>query len=115
MRFLITITTVLGMLLTFLIWGFNTANANAGEDYNKAVIGHVIQSKVNGTNVDVSKLMEGELEKLAHQFAIESISILQAYLPAILDGVAADLRLKADKEYKCALLEGSKIEDKECQ
>jgi len=113
MRFLITITTVLGMLLTFLMWGFNTANA--GEDYNKAVIGHVIQSKVNGTNVDVSKLMEGELEKLAHQFAIESISILQAYLPAILDGVAADLRLKADKEYKCALLEGSKIEDKECQ
>ena len=113
MRFLITITTVLGMLLTFLIWGFNTANA--GEDYNKAVIGHVIQSKVNGTNVDVSKLMEGELEKLAHQFAIESITILQAYLPAILDGVAADLRLKADKEYKCALLEGSKIEDKECQ
>jgi len=113
MRFLITITTVLGMLLTFLMWGFNTANA--GEDYNKAVIGHVIQSKVNGTNVDVSKLMESEIEKLAHQFAIESISILQAYLPAILDGVAADLRLKADKEYKCALLEGSKIEDKECQ
>ena len=113
MRFLITITTVLGMLLTFLLWGFNTANA--GEDYNKAVIGHVIQSKVNGINVDVSKLMESEIEKLAHQFAIESISILQAYLPAILDGVAADLRLKADKEYKCALLEGSKIEDKECQ
>ena len=113
MRFLITITTVLGMLLTFLMWGFNTANA--GEDYNKAVIGHVIQSKVNGTNVDVSKLMEGELEKLAHQFAIESITILQAYLPAILDGVAADLRLKADKEYKCALLKGSKIEDKQCQ
>jgi len=113
MRFLITITTVVGMLLTFLMWGFNTANA--GEDYNKAVIGHVIQSKVNGTNVDVSKLMEGELEKLAHQFAIESINILQTYLPAILDGVATDLRLKADKEYKCALLEGSKIEDKECQ
>jgi len=113
MRFLITITTVLGMLLTFLIWGFNTANA--GEDYNKAVIGHVIQSKVNGTNVDVSKLMEGEIQKLAHQFAIESITILQAYLPAILDGVAADLRLKADTEYKCALLKGSKIEDKQCQ
>lgn len=106
MRFLITITTVLGMLLTFLIWGFNTANA--GEDYNKAVIGHVIQSKVNGTNVDVSKLMESEIQKLAHQFAIESITILQAYLPAILDGVAADLRLKADKEYKCALLKGDR-------
>ena len=113
MRYLITLTTILGTLLAFLMWGFNTANAS--EDYNKAVIGHVIQSKVNGTNVDVSKLMEGELEKLAHQFAIESISILQVYLPAILDGVAADMRLKADKEYKCALLEGTKIEDKQCQ
>ena len=113
MRYLITLATILGMIMSFLMWGFKTANA--GEEYNKAVIGHVIQSKVNGTNVDVSKLMEGELEKLAHQFAIESISILQAYLPAILDGVAADLRLKADKEYKCALLEGSKIEDKQCQ
>ena len=113
MRYLITLATILGMIMSFLLWGFKTANA--GEEYNKAVIGHVIQSTVNGTNVDVSKLMEGELEKLAHQFAIESISILQAYLPAILDGVATDLRLKADKEYKCALLEGSKIEDKECQ
>ena len=109
MRTLITLTTAIVILF------FASVNAKSGEEYNKAVIGHVIQSKVNGTNVDVSKLMEGELEKLAHQFAIESISILQAYLPAILDGVATDLRLKADKEYKCALLEGSKIEDKECQ
>jgi len=113
MRYLITLTTILGMIFAFLMYGVKTANA--GEEYNKAVLGHVIQSTVNGTNVDVSKLMEGELEKLAHQFAIESISILQVYLPAILDGVAAEMRLKADKEYKCALLEGSKIEDKECQ
>lgn len=113
MRYVITLATVLGMILTFLMWGFNTANA--GEEYNKAVIGHVIQSKVNGTNVDVNKLMEQEFEKIGHQFALESISILQKYLPAILDGIAADLRLKADKEYKCALLKGSNIEDKECQ
>ena len=113
MRYLITLATILGMIMSFLMWGFKTANA--GEEYNKAVIGHVIQSKVNGTNVDVSKLMESEIEKLAHQFAIESISILQAYLPAILDGVASEMRMKADKEYKCALLKGSKIEDKQCQ
>ena len=109
MRYLITLITLLGTLFAFLIWGFNTANA--GEQYNKAVLGHVIQSKVNGTNVDVSKLMESEMQKLAHQFAIESITILQAYLPAILDGIAADLRLKADKEYKCKLLENTKIKD----
>jgi predicted thioredoxin/glutaredoxin len=109
MRYLITLITLLGTLFAFLMWGFNTANA--GEQYNKAVLGHVIQSKVNGTNVDVSKLMESEMQKLAHQFAIESITILQAYLPAILDGIAADLRLKADKEYKCKLLENTKIKD----
>ena len=109
MRYLITLITLLGTLFAFLIWGFNTANA--GEQYNKAVLGHVIQSKVNGTNVDVSKLMESEMQKLAHQFAIQSITILQAYLPAILDGIAADLRLKADKEYKCKLLENTKIKD----
>jgi predicted thioredoxin/glutaredoxin len=80
-------------------------------EYNKAVIGHVIQSKVNGTNVEVSKLMEQELEKIAHQFALESLTIIQQYLPTILDGVLAEMRMKADKEYKCALLKGSKIED----
>jgi len=80
-------------------------------EYNKAVIGHVIQSKVNGTNVEVSKLMEQELEKIAHQFALESLTIIQQYLPTILDGVLAEMRMKADKEYKCALLKDSKIED----
>tara|TARA_Y100000004_G_scaffold14022_1_gene14943 strand:+ start:1101 stop:1241 length:141 start_codon:yes stop_codon:yes gene_type:complete len=42
---------------------------------------------------------------------IESISILQSYLPAILDGVATDMRLKADKEYKCRLLENGGMND----
>jgi hypothetical protein len=39
------------------------------------------------------------------------ISVFQQYLPAILEGALTDMRLKADKEYKCALLKGSKIED----
>ena len=39
------------------------------------------------------------------------VSILQAYLPAILDGVLTELKLEADEKYKCALLEGTKIED----
>jgi hypothetical protein len=113
MRYLITLMTILGTLFAFLMWGFNTANA--GEEYNKAVLGHVIQSKMNGTNVDVNKLMESELQKVAHQFALQSIVILQKYLPTILDGAMAEMRMNADKEYKCALLKGSKIEDKQCQ
>ena len=97
------------LIVNGLIWGL-LSNVKA-DDYNKAVIGHVIQSKANGTNVDVNALMTYELEKLAHKYSIEMVSILQAYLPAILDGVMSELRLEADKKYKCALLEGTKIED----
>jgi|SRR5210317_1716442 len=107
-KYLITLAIILATLWFSLTSFMNSVMAN---EYDKAVIGHVIQSKVNGTNVEVSSLMEQELEKLVHQFALESITILQAYLPVILEGVAADMRLKADKEYKCALLKGSKIED----
>ena len=39
-------------------------NSVKADDYSKAVIGHVIQSKVNGTNVDVNALMSYELERL---------------------------------------------------
>ena len=100
------------VILAVLWFGLNAfANSVKADDYSKAVIGHVIQSKVNGTNVDVNALMSYELEKLAHKYSIEMVSILQAYLPAILDGVMADLRLQADEKYKCALLKGTKIED----
>ena len=97
------------LLVNGLIWGL-LSNVKA-DDYSKAVIGHVIQSKVNGTNIDVNALMSYELEKLAHKYSIEMVSILQAYLPAILDGVMSDLRLQADEKYKCNLLKDSKIKD----
>ena len=97
--------TIIYLALTGLM------NSVKADDYNKAVIGHVIQSKVNGTNVDVNALMSYELERLAHKYSIEMVSILQAYLPAILDGVMTDLRLQADEKYKCNLLKDSKIKD----
>jgi len=103
MKFLITLTV--GLILTF------GHQVKASEAYYEAVIGHIAQSKLNGTNIDEGYLMEAELKRLSHQFAIESISILQKYLPSILDGVASEMRLQSDKEYKCSLLEGSKIED----
>ena len=105
-KFVMTILIVNG-----LICGLLSNIAKADDDYNKAVIGHIIQTKVNGTDIDVNALMSYELEKLAHKYSIEMVSILQAYLPAILDGVMSDLRLQADEKYKCALLEGTKIED----
>ena len=110
-KYLITLTIILATLWFGLTSFKNLAMAN---EYNKAVVAHVIQSKVNGIDVDTQKLLEYEMSKLGHQFALESIQIIQAYLPAILDGVLAEMRVKADSEYKCSLLKGSQIEDKEC-
>ena len=50
-KFIMTILIVNG-----LIWGL-LSNIAKADDYNTAVIGHVIQSKVNGTNVDVNALI----------------------------------------------------------
>lgn len=107
-KYLITLTIILATMWFGLTSFMNSAMAN---DYNKAVIGHIIQTKVQGVDVDTAKLLENEMAKLGHQFALESIQIIQAYLPAILDGLLAEMRLKADEEYKCSLLKGSDIQD----
>ena len=107
-KFLIYIT-----VLAISLYGFLTCTMNSlkASEYNTAVIGHVITQKVTGQQIDTSKLMEQELARAAHLFAIENINILQKYLPAILDKLAADLRLEADKNYKCSLLKDTKIQD----
>ena len=80
-------------------------------DKTTATVGQVVSETIKGSDIDISYIMEKELEAIAHKFMIESISVLQAYLPAILDGVAADLRLKADEAYKCKLLENGGMND----
>ena len=80
-------------------------------DKTTATVGHVVSETIKGSDIDISYIMEKELEEIAHKFMIESISVLQAYLPAILDGVAADLRLKADEAYECKLLENGGMND----
>ena len=80
-------------------------------DKTTATVGHVVSETIKGSDIDISYIMEKELEAIAHKFMIESISVLQAYLPAILDGVAADLRLKADEAYKCKLLKNGGMND----
>jgi len=96
-----------------ILWFGLTAFQNSvkADDKTTATVGHVISETIKGTDIDISYIMEKELEAVAHQFMIESISILQMYLPAILDGVASDMRLKADHEYKCKLLEKGGMND----
>jgi hypothetical protein len=100
-------------ILAISLYGFLTCTMNSlkASEYNTAVIVHVITQKVSGQPVDASKLMEQEIARAAHLFAIDSISILQKYLPAILDKMSAELRLEADKQYKCSLLKDTKIQD----
>ena len=103
------------IFIGLMVWlGLNAfAKSVQANDYNTAVIGHIITQKVQGNNVDTS-VLEGELERLMHLYALDMIDVIEKHLPDILEGLAADIRLKADSKYKCLLLIDSKIKDKEC-
>ena len=103
------------IFIGLMIWfGLNAfAKSVQANDYNTAVIGHIITQKVQGNNVDTS-VLEGELQKLAYLYALEMVDVIEKHLPNILEGIAADIRMKADSEYKCSLLKDTKIADKEC-
>jgi len=102
---------IIGLLVFWV--GFNLAynHVNAGE-YDKAVLGNVI---TNSSEIDKEKLFEAELARIGHQYALEMVSIMQIYLPSIIEGAMADLRLKLDEQHKCLLLKDTKIADKQCQ
>jgi len=44
--------------------------------------------------------MEAEMQRAAYMFAIQSINILESYLPAILDGVKRDMEIQVEEKYK---------------
>tara|TARA_A200000159_G_C7197661_1_gene286424 strand:+ start:258 stop:578 length:321 start_codon:yes stop_codon:yes gene_type:complete len=101
------------VLLAILWFGLLTLQKSVqADEYNKAVVGHVIQTTVQGGNVDTS-VLEAELQKLAYNFATEMTLVIQKNLPNILESIASELRQNADKVYKCKLLEGGSYECKE--
>ena len=102
------------LILAVLWFGLNAfAKSVQADEYNKAVIAHVIKENISGNGVDMS-VLEAEMNKLAYSFALEATDIIEKHLPNILESIAAEIRLKADSEYKCALLKDTKIADKEC-
>ena len=103
------------IFIGLMVWlGLNAfAKSVQANDYNTAVIGHIITQKVQGNNVDTS-VLEAEMHKLAYQFSLEMVDVLEKHLPNILESLAAEIRLKADSKYKCELLKDTKIADKEC-
>ena len=100
------------VVLNTMLW-FGLSNIAKADDYNTAVIGHVIKENISGNGVDMS-VLESEMQKLAYQFALQMTDVLEKNLPVILESLAAQLRLNADSKYKCSLLEDTKIADKEC-
>ena len=104
------------IFLLMVLWFGLTAFANSvkANDYNTAVISHVITQKMQGNNVDTS-VLENEMQKLAYNFALQMTDVLEQHLPVILESLASQIRQEADSKYKCSLLEDTKIADKECQ
>jgi len=92
------------VIICVWIWGLflwvETASAN---DYNTAVIGHILTETIKGTDMDEGAIMNAETQKLLHTMSLEIIQVVFNNMPNILDGIAADMRMKADKNYKCAL------------
>jgi hypothetical protein len=102
------------VLLAILWFGLNAfAKSVQANDYNTAVLGHVVKETVSGSGVDTS-VLEAEMQKLAYIFALQMTDVLEKNLPVILESLAAELRMNADSKYKCALLKDTKIADKEC-
>src|SRR5210317_1582460 len=107
-KFVLTI-----ILLNSLLWFGLTSIAKANtSEYNTAVLSHIITQKMQGVNVDTS-VLENEMQRLFYNYALEMTNVIETHLPNILDSLAAQIRVKADSEYKYALLTGSKIMETE--
>ena len=55
------------------------AKSVQANDYNTAVVEHIIKEKISGNNVDTS-VLEGELHKLACLFSLEMVDVLEKHL-----------------------------------
>ena len=89
------------ILILAVLWlGLNAfAKSVQADDYNHAVVAHVIKENISGNGVDMS-VLEAEMAKIAYQFSLEMTSVLEKHLPNILESIANELRMKADEKYK---------------
>ena len=92
------------LLILAILWvGLNAfAKSVQADDYNTAVVAHVIKENISGNGVDMS-VLESEMQKIAYQFALEMTNVVEKHLPTILESLAAEMRMKADEKYKESL------------
>ena len=94
-----------------LFLGVETASAN---DDNTATGAHILTEVIKGTDLDEGAIMNAETQRLLHTMSLEIIQVVFNNMPNILDGIAADMRLKADKNYKCSL-QPEEYKNKDCK
>ena len=97
-----------GLLIIFFTTYFYVCALINPVKANDQLVGHVITQVSKGNTEQMVKVLESEIQAIAHIFAVEMITVLEANLPQILEGIAADIRVNGiDKNYKCELLKGS--------
>ena len=103
------------IVLCVWIWGlFLWVGSASANDYKTATTAHIITETIKGTDIDHSAVMNAEVQRLMHNMSLEIIQVIFNNMPNILDGIAADMRLKADKNYKCSL-QPEEYKNKECK
>ena len=92
------------LLILAILWvGLNAfAKSVQADDYNTAVVAHVVKENISGNGVDMS-VLESEMQKIAYQFALQMTDVVEKHLPTILESLAAEMRMKADEKYKESL------------
>ena len=94
-----SVMTAVILIVFVLIWEVMLGKPAKAQTYNEAVLGHVLTENIRG-GIDNQAVMEAEMQRAAYLFAIQSINILESYLPAILDGVKRDMQIVAEEKYK---------------
>ena len=87
------------LIIFVCFWQIVISKETQAQTYNEAVLGHIITENIRG-GIDNEAVLEAEMQRAAYMFAIQSINILESYLPSILDGVKRDMEIQVEEKYK---------------
>ena len=102
------------LLLSFILVGCSFSFKTNANDYNTATGAHIITETLKGTDMDYSEILNSETQRLIHGMSLDIIDVIFKNMPSILDSISADMRSKADKNYKCSL-QSNDYKNKECK
>jgi len=94
-----SVMTAIILFFFVMFWELTLGKNAKAQTYNEAVLGHIITENIRG-GIDNEAVLEAEMQRAAYMFAIQSINILESYLPAILDGVKRDMEITVEEKYK---------------